>query len=454
MLPPFEDWVTITYRSPEGKELELKQEWLVFSPGSSAGIDPDSGVAEATVMAFDIQTDAINQTKKVLYAPAALMAERNIAAMDVIQLTAAAATSTVMPTVFRTKSVETNSGTFGYIRIFTFNVPNADNFVAEFIRLAQSLPQNGLMIDVRGNGGGLVYAAERLLQVLTPRTIQPERAQFINTPLILEICRRHAPSPLDSTFDLSPWIDSIAQAVETGAVYSRGYPITSQESCNAIGQKYYGPVALITDALCYSATDIFSAGYQDHNIGPILGVSGNTGAGGANVWTHKLLQKLAEDIDEEESIFSELPAGAGMRAAVRRTLRVGDRAGMPLEDLGVVPDHIHKMTRQDLLKGNVDLINRAGELLGEMPLRQFTAEKLQGGDHILRFMITTRNIDRLDFYINGRPRHSFDVPDGPDQYSLEASNDLSTDGPMIVEIYGFANGDHVATHRQKISQSY
>jgi hypothetical protein len=282
--------------------------------------------------------------------------------------------------------------------------------------------------------------------VLTPRKIQPERTQFINSPLILEICRRHAPSPLDSTFDLSPWIDSIAQAVETGAVYSRGYPITSQESCNAIGQKYYGPVVLITDALCYSATDIFSAGFQDHKIGPILGVSGNTGAGGANVWTHKLLQKLAEGIDEE-SIFSELPAGAGMRAAVRRTLRVGDRAGMPLEDLGVVPNHIHKMTRQDLLKGNVDLINRAGDLLSEMPLRQLAVEKLPAGDHILRFKITTSNIDRLDFYINGRPRYSIDVSDGPDEYSLDSSEVLQT----VVEIYGFANGDHVATHRQDVS---
>ena len=51
---------------------------------------------------------------------------------------------------------------------------------------------------------------------------------------------------------------------------------------------------LVTDARCYSATDIFAAGFADHRIGPILGVDDNTGAGGANVWTQGLLKQLLE----------------------------------------------------------------------------------------------------------------------------------------------------------------
>ena len=43
---------------------------------------------------------------------------------------------------------------------------------------------------------------------------------------------------------------------------------------------------LVTDAFCYSTTDIFAAGFQDHEIGTILGCHDNTGAGGANVWDH------------------------------------------------------------------------------------------------------------------------------------------------------------------------
>ena len=55
--------------------------------------------------------------------------------------------------------------------------------------------------------------------------------------------------------------------------------------CNGIGQVYYGPVVLITDALSYSATDIFAAGFQDNEVGVVLGTGGNTGAGGANFWS-------------------------------------------------------------------------------------------------------------------------------------------------------------------------
>ena len=99
-----------------------------------------------------------------------------------------------MPDVFAAKTVETTNGEFGHVRIFTFNVDDANMFVDEFVRLVELLPQNGLIIDVRGNGGGLIYAGERLLQILTPRQIETERTQFINTSLNLDIVRKNSPS--------------------------------------------------------------------------------------------------------------------------------------------------------------------------------------------------------------------------------------------------------------------
>ena len=451
MLPPDEEWVTITYRSLDGKVLEFKQEWLVFSPEPSGGVDPDSGIMEATALGFDLQTDITNQAKKVLFAPRAVDAERRIAETALEHAEPSEGTATKMPTVFRAKPVNTDHGTFGYIRIFTFNVRNADEFVAEFIRLAESLPQNGLIIDVRGNGGGLIYAAERLLQVLTPKRIEPERARFINTPMILEICRRHAPSPLASDFDLEPWIKSIAQAVETGATYSLGYPITSKESCNAIGQKYQGPVLLIADALCYSATDLFAAGFQDHKIGPILGTHNNTGAGGANVWTHQLFQILMSDPKppfslSPDSPFKPLPNGAGMRVAIRQTLRVRERAGMPVEDLGVVSDYEHRMTEDDILHGNVDLINHAGKILSKMTVYAISAHvnSISGTD--LNFTVTTQNISRLDIILDGRPQQSIDVQDGTTQLKIR----LPVQGASMLKLCGYADNLLVATCSHKL----
>ena len=68
-----------------------------------------------------------------------------------------------------------------HARIFTFLVPTPPTFVDEF-RLCQARPSAGLIVDVRGNGGGDIRAGRTALQVLTPRRIEPSSAQFIVSP--------------------------------------------------------------------------------------------------------------------------------------------------------------------------------------------------------------------------------------------------------------------------------
>lgn len=122
------------------------------------------------------------------------------------------------------------------------------------------------------------------------------------------------------------------QAVETAAQYSTAIPLSPAESVNSVGQLYHGPVVLVTDALCYSACDMFAAGFADHDIGEIFGVDANTGAGGGHVLEHVQLRTAWSG-----GPLRPLPAGAGMRVSLRRTLRVGASAGQPVEDLGVRP---------------------------------------------------------------------------------------------------------------------
>jgi hypothetical protein len=50
---------------------------------------------------------------------------------------------------------------------------------------------------------------------------------------------------------------------------------------------------------------------------------------------------------------------------LRRCLRVGKRFGQPVEDLGVVPDQRHELTRRDLLEDNADLMEFTGSLLAK-----------------------------------------------------------------------------------------
>jgi hypothetical protein len=352
--------------------------------------------------------------------------------------------STFLPTIFRPMPVTTRYGTFGYLRIFSFNVNDDRVFVDEFVRLIQELPQNGLIIDVRGNGGGLIHAAERLLQVLTPHPIEPQRAQFINSTLNLQICRNHHPSKIFQGFDLGDWIPSIEQSVATGATYSLGYPITEPERCNDIGQQYYGNVVLITDALCYSATDIFAAGFEDHGIGPILGIHENTGAGGANVWSYDLLRVLLDELPGQEQTYRPLPRGASFRVAVRRTVRVGKRAGDVVEDLGIRPTSVHQMTRRDLLEGNQDLLEEATRLLAELPVRSLKVETQREDQNQVKVKVTTNQIARLDVFLDKRPQQSLDVSGEETEFRLI----IPTQNEAVLEVFGLDQGGNLVAAKR------
>ena len=143
----------------------------------------------------------------------------------------------------------------GYIRIFTFNSEDVhfNYLVEEFRRLISLLPKKGLIIDVRGNGGGWIVFAERLLQFLTPKEITPETYQFLSSLVTLELTRDVSDPDLVS-WGLESWHSDLLESFSTGSIFSRGYSLTTIEEANDIGQQYHGPVVLVTDALCYSAT--------------------------------------------------------------------------------------------------------------------------------------------------------------------------------------------------------
>lgn len=444
-LPPDAMWVIIGYVDLNGVEREMRQDWVITPVlPDTGGVDVDSANANAACLGIDIEADIMQRARKMLFAPKVIAEERKPRKISTRSAGAGQAVSTTMPGVFSARSVTSSSGEFGYVRIFSFNVNYPEVFIDEFIRLAELLPQAGLIVDVRGNGGGHIFASEGLLQVLTPVEITPEPTQFINTPLNGRICDRHKTNPVG--IDLGPWVDSIRSSVETGAIYSRGFPITPSEFANRKGQKYHGPTILITDARCYSATDIFAAGFKDHQIGHILGVDANTGAGGANVWSHGLLQQLLRlpAPADPETPYENLPNGAGMRVAIRRTLRVGDQSGTPVEDLGVTPDSRHALTKIDLLDANKDLIDEAGRVLVSMPVRLLTISTSRSGS-TLTIQATTVGISRLDTYIDGRPLHSLDINDGSHSFNV----DLPT-GATLLELAGYKSNEYVAARKLQL----
>jgi peptidase S41-like protein len=438
--PPDEEWVVVGYRTTAGQHAEIRIDWQV-NPPLPSGMDADVSAdpAAAASLGLDLEQDIIQRLRQALFAPQVVAAEKR-ASDKVAQGTAFTDLQSSMPNVFEARPVTTPAGTFGFLRIRTFAVWPPDNFINEFIRLITALPQNGLIIDVRGNGGGVINDGEFALQTLTPRRIEPEPVQFVNTPLNLEICRHNGPS--SNWSDLSKWVDSLQQALQTGATFSAGFPISEPDQCNNIGQKYFGPVVLITDALCYSTTDIFAAGFQDHEIGPVLGVHGNTGAGGANVWEH---QHFVSQI-LPGAVYQALPHGAGMRIAIRRTLRVGRRAGSPVEDLGVIPDERHFLTRNDLLNGNVDLIDKAASMLATRPARQLKVTVQSTSVTQASIVADTQGMTRLDVYLDERPIQSIDLQGGQATFTLSKGSSAQP----ILEVRGFDGAQLVARSRTSL----
>jgi hypothetical protein len=441
-LPPEEDWIDVTYVTADQTTAETRVAWEVATnlPPST---DLDEVSPASLANALDLDADERDRARKRLYHPEVVRLENEQTEAGQLpepQAVGAADVATTMPSVFRARTVTTGHGTFGQIRIFTFSVQDPIGFRDEFVRLISLLPQNGLIVDVRGNGGGHLHASEFTLQTLTPREIVPEPVQFIATPLNLALCRRHQDGA--EGIDLGPWFSSLDQSVEIGATFSSAFTITPHAGANEIGQTYHGPVVLVTDARCYSATDFFAAGWADHEIGPILGVDDRTGAGGANVWTHQLLMQLVGDrASEPGSPYAQLPKGANMRVAIRRGLRVGALSGTPVEDLGVAPTVQHAMTRADILNGNVDLLAKASELLAALPVRRLsvTAAFTRAG---LRVEITAAGLDRVDVYVDGRPIGSEDVPAEP-----IVLTELRASVGSVVVARGYLAGELVASRR-------
>ncbi|WP_037584404.1 S41 family peptidase, partial [Stigmatella aurantiaca] len=250
------------------------------------------------------------------------------------------------------RRVNTSKGAFGYIRVNSF-LGRPEPFLEHFSRALEDMPRQGVILDMRSCEDGIVQIGERLLQLFTPRRIQPEPFQFRVTALTLDLVR--------SVPALAGWREAVERAAAQGRTYSEALPLTPEGEANGIGQKYAGAVVLLTSALTYSTAEMFAAGFQDHGIGQVVGSAARTGGGGASPWPQSMLFKLSG-----RAAFRPLPGGPLFRVAVRRCQRVHAQAGTPLEREGVVPDVLHLPTRADLFEQDRDLLEVAGQVLSRM----------------------------------------------------------------------------------------
>lgn len=412
--PPDERWVVVGYRDLNRTEREVKIPWRVVRPGraSTAG---RARIASARRYALDPARESARRAKKLLFAWTMWDAERRAVAPTPRRRARTGSSGkewidTRFQDAVAASPVTTSSGKFGYMRLWTFDVADDGPYLEEVIRLLGKLPHQGLIIDLRANPGGLIWAAERLLQLFGPQPISPTRFSLLATPLTRAMARAG-----QNEAELGPWRASLEEALATGEPYSLALPITPPELCNDIGQVYGGPVVAVVDANTYSAGDLFAAGFYDNGLGILVTVGEATGGGGANVWWPDQVQEALLGTGEFEQL--PLPAGTGYSISVRRATRgAGEAVGAPIEDVGVRGHRLYAMTRTDLIEGNRDLLNFCGRLLASSPSTLLQIASVGKGAPTVR--VTTRGLDRLDFYLDGRPAGWREVVDGPTTLDL------------------------------------
>lgn len=396
-LLPDEDWIIVTFRRADGAEGEIRLEWNVVDQADVPRV-ADSAGAASLAYAGDPAAEAVRRVKKLLFATDKWLEEYQ-GRLPSLHTSVAANRSAGnwftgrYQDAVAARVVSWENGEFGLLRLWSFDLRDDDGFIDEVIELLDQLPRNGLVIDLRGNPGGLIWAAERLLQLFTPGRIEPTRFSILATDLTrIMAAARH------NRQRLGPWRRSLESATVNGEFYSRSLPLTPPARCNDIGQVHPGPVVAVVDANTYSAGDLFAAGFVDNRLGTLVSIHDATGAGGANVWYPSHIAAALEGTPEA---LRALPRGVSYNISFRRAVRAGDVAGTGIEDVGIAGHLRRPLTKRDLTERNADLLDFCGRLLASEPI---TDLKARIADDTLK--IETTNLDVVDLFIDGHPRTS------------------------------------------------
>lgn len=341
---------------------------------------------------------------------------------------------------------DANGRKFGYIRIVSFGLdesrPNAlQEFVDEFRRIAekmQAVAPDGLIIDIRSNPGGVIAAAERLLQFFTPHPIQPAGFHLASTnttrhiaTTVQDAVRAHKSNGGEQEW--LPWVDDLMMSIANGSSLTEGRTLTLPESANLTGQCYQGHVVLVTDATTYSAADIFTAGFQDHRAGTVVGMDDNTGGGGANGFRHSDLEKQLREVPN--ILLEPLPSKAELGLALRRSSRVGANAGIGLEDVGARSDVRYFRTEADLLEQDRDMFTFLREYLAQRRSYSLRILSARAGARQVEMTFDALGLDRLECLIDGFPQYTI-TPSHRQPVRIPTVG--LADEPSTIRVNGFA----------------
>ncbi|BBH52824.1 S41 family peptidase [Fluviispira sanaruensis] len=264
-------------------------------------------------------------------------------------------------------------------------IENEVNDIRKFILHNRSKIQ-GVLIDVRGNGGGFGSFPQLLANAFThkfvsnlemrPLVSKTNRDTFYNLEMSRYYARLNTSDPMQT-----PHLSTVNEMDRYLADSNFSDQIQAKTLLLAPADRYDGdendalpetynkkdteilkavltikPIAVLTNSNCYSACDVFVSLMKDYKIAKIFGTTKQTGGGGANVieWKDFLTPVVVDEQGTKVSIIpngSPLPRNSEIRFAWNKIVRpfaVKDYEKY-IEGVGVVTDYVYRQTTQDLL---------------------------------------------------------------------------------------------------------
>lgn len=266
---------------------------------------------------------------------------------------------------YSAKEIKTSFGTFGYIKILTFDpdVPTGTNEISFLLYLLQefantlfTMNYTNMVIDIADNPGGAVFVAKYVFEYFTHLNVPPIPVVSRATNLTLSMYS----STKSSSETSRMYHAAVQESLEIGEQFTGpvAYLFNSSNIYDAFmtspraPQLFFGNFVLVVNAQSYSAADLFASWVRDTKAGLVIGLNSATGGGGATVSKFSTLQN-----NFPNAFPNTLPQDIDFTTADIRIFRNGRVSGTLLENSGVQPNKRYFQTYKDVVHGNIDFYN-------------------------------------------------------------------------------------------------